>query len=195
MKYCLWILIFISGNVLTNALFAGSDRADRIIIESGDGGGGCTEAAQFADFYALMTPDNPTPIPGGSAVAFPNDGPANGGIVRTGPTTFLLPEVGTYLVEFRVSLERSEDTTGSQLVITLNGTELAYTLVGVGFNASPNDAIELVGMALVTTTTPNSILSITNPSGSEPLFLEPFAGSSGADQIPVSAHLVIIRVR
>src|SRR6478736_6601004 len=84
----------------------------------------------FADFYALMPPDNAVPVAPGSDVDFPNDGP-NGGaqIFRTGADTFNLSAIGVYQVLFQVGVDEA-----GQLVLTLNSgagaTELAYTVVG-----------------------------------------------------------------
>ena len=51
----------------------------------------------YADFYALMPPDNPADVETGTDVNFPQNGSNSGsGITRTGPSTFNLAEVGTY---------------------------------------------------------------------------------------------------
>ena len=63
----------------------------------------------------------------GGDVDFPQDGPASSGaaIARTGDSTFNLAEIGTYQVLFQVSVDEA-----GQLVLTLDGTELDYTVVG-----------------------------------------------------------------
>ena len=59
--------------------------------------------ANFANFYALMPPDNPATIAPGTDVSFPEDGPTEGGIItRTSPSTFNLTDVGTYQVYYDV---------------------------------------------------------------------------------------------
>lgn len=118
---------------LTTTLFAGADRGDRLISEAGGaaalpgvagpaGAPGVAGAAgiqgiqgipgipgapgilNFSDFYAIMPSDNGAAIPGGSPVAFPQDGSLNGVITRLGPTSFNLPTIGAYLVEFQASV-------------------------------------------------------------------------------------------
>jgi len=134
----------------------------------------------FADFFALMPPDNAATVSVGGDVNFPQDGPTDGSgnISRTGPSSFNLALIGTYEVNFQVSV-----TEAGQLIITLNGTDLDYTVVGRATGTS-----QIVGLALVTTTTVNSILTIRNPTGnSTALTITPLAGGTR----PVSAHLVI----
>ncbi|WP_305474240.1 collagen-like protein [Bacillus sp. EB600] len=137
----------------------------------------------FADFFALMPPDNAATVAPGTDVSFPQDGPTSGtDITRTGPSTFNLSEIGTYQVLFQVSV-----TEPGQLILTLNGADLAYTVVGRATGTS-----QIVGMALVTTTSINSILTVRNPAGeSTALTITPLAGGTR----PVSAHLVITRLQ
>lgn len=109
----------------------------------------------FADFYALMPPDNAATVAPVTDVSFPQDGPISGtDIVRTGPSSFNLAQIGTYQVYFQVSV-----TEAGQLLPTLNGEDLAYTVAGRATGAS-----QIIGMALVTTTTINSILTVRNPA-------------------------------
>jgi len=133
----------------------------------------------FADFYALMPPDNAATVALGSAVQFPQDGPTSGTVItRLDTSTFNLSAVGTYQVMFQVSV-----TEAGQLVLALNGAELPNTVVGRATGTS-----QIVGMTLVTTSVVNSTLSVRNPSGGfVALTVTPLAG--GADA--VSAHLVI----
>ena len=63
---------------------------------------------------------------------FPQDGPNNGAsITRTGASSFNLSEIGTYQVFFEVSI-----TEAGQLILTLNGADLEYTVVGRATGAS-----------------------------------------------------------
>jgi hypothetical protein len=134
-----------------------------------------------ADFYALMPGDNAAPVAAGTPVAFPQDGPADGTIVRNSSTQFILPDIGIYEVNFEVSV-----TEAGQLVVVVDGTELAYTVVGRATGTS-----QIVGLCLVETTLLDSILTINNPVGSAAaLTITPLAGGVDA----VSAHLVIKRV-
>jgi Collagen triple helix repeat (20 copies) len=136
----------------------------------------------FADFYALMPPDNAATVAPGTDVSFPEDGPTSGTtIARTGPSTFNLSAIGTYQVLFQVSV-----TEAGQLILTLNGADLAYTVVGRATGTS-----QIVELALVQTTVINSILTVRNPAGnSTALTITPLAGGTR----PVSAHLVITQL-
>ncbi|MBX9955307.1 collagen-like protein [Peribacillus simplex] len=139
----------------------------------------------FADFYALMPPDNAATVAPGTDVDFPQDGPnSGGGIFRNGasPDQFVLRDIGIYQILFQVSV-----TEAGQLILTLNGADLAYTVVGRATGTS-----QIVGMALVQTSVINSILTVRNPAGnSTALTITPLAGGTR----PVSAHLVITRLR
>lgn len=129
-----------------------------------------------------MPPDNAATVAPGTDVSFPQDGPNSGtGIARTSDSSFNLSEIGTYLVEFVVSVDEP-----GQLILTLNGADLEYTVVGRATGAS-----QIVGTALVTTTTINSVLTVRNPAGNAAaLTITPLAGGTR----PVSAHLVIMQI-
>jgi hypothetical protein len=72
------------------------------------------------------------------------------------------------------------------LVVTINGIEQQYTVVGRATGTS-----QLVGMSVVETTSGNTLLTIRNPSGSAAsLTITPIAGGL----IPVTAHLIITRI-
>jgi hypothetical protein len=150
------------------------------------GANGTSGLIAFADFYALMPGDNAATVAVGADVEFPQDGPNDGSgttIIRAGPSSsFTLSNIGTYEITFQVSV-----TEPGQLTITINGLEIGRTVVG---RATGTD--QIVGMALVSTTVINSVLTIRNPSGnSTALTITPFAG--GAQ--PVSAHLIIKRIQ
>ena len=136
----------------------------------------------FADFYALMPPDNTATVAPGTDVSFPQDGANSGtGITRVDDSSFSLAEIGTYQVLFEVSVDEA-----GQLLLTLNGADLAYTVVGRETGAS-----QIVGMALVTTTAVDSVITVRNPDGTAAaLTITPLAGGTR----PVSAHLVITRL-
>lgn len=137
--------------------------------------------SEFADFFALMPPDNAASVSPGTDVSFPQDGPSAGTITRTGASTFNLATIGTYLVTFQVSVLEQ-----GQLIITLNGSDLAYTVAGRATGTS-----QIVNTVIVTTAVINSILTIRNPAGNaSALTIIPLAGGTR----PVSAHLVILRV-
>ena len=118
------------------------------------GPSGARGVLNFADFYALMPPDNAATVAPGTDVSFPQDGPNSGtDIARTGPSSFNLAQIGTYQILFQVSV-----TEAGQLILTLNGDDLAYTVAGRATGTS-----QIIGMAIVTTTAINSILTVRNP--------------------------------
>ena len=130
-----------------------------------------------------MPADNADPIAAGTDVSFPQDGPNSGtGITRVNDSSFTLPDAGTYQVLFQANVAGT-----GQLVLTLDGTELPYTVVGTADNSS-----QIVGVALVQTGAPGSVLTVRNPEGTSPaLTLTPSAGGTE----PVSAHLVITQLQ
>ena len=111
------------------------------------------------------------------------NGPTSGvAITRTGPSTFNLSAIGTYQAMFQVSV-----TEPGQLILTLNGADLAYTVVGRATGTT-----QLVGMSLVTTSVINSLLTVRNPaSNTTALTITPIAGGTRS----VSANLVITRIQ
>jgi len=89
-----------------------------------------------------------------------------------------LANADTYEVSFNVSVSEA-----GQLILTLNGADLAYTVVGRATGTS-----EITGQALVTSSVVNSILTIRNPAGnSTALTITPLAGGTR----PVSASIII----
>ncbi|MFO7552742.1 MAG: hypothetical protein R6W80_15155 [Haliea sp.] len=92
-----------------------------------------------------------------------------------------MADIGTYQVMFQVSVSEA-----GQLILTLNGADLAYTVVGRATGTS-----QLVGMALVETSAINSILTVRNPAGnSTALTITPLADGTR----PVAAQLVITQL-
>ena len=133
----------------------------------------------FADFYTLMPPNNAATVAPGTDVSFPQDGPNSGsGIARIGADSFNLADIGIYQVLFQVGVSEA-----GQLELTLNGAFLAYTVVGRATGTS-----QIIGLALLETSTINSILTVRNPvDNSTALTITSLAGGTQ----PVSAHLVI----
>jgi hypothetical protein len=131
-----------------------------------------------------MPNDNASTVAAGTDVSFPQNGPALAGtnITRIDFMTFSLGAIGTYQVMFQVSVNEA-----GQLDLTLNGSELPYTVVGRATGTS-----QLVEMALVQTTSVDSTLTVRNPAGnSTALTITPLAGGTS----PVSAHLVVTRLQ
>ena len=142
-----------------------------------------TGILSYADFYALMPPDNAATVAVGDDVSFPQDGPNSGtSISRLSDSSFNLSAIGTYEVLFQVSVDEA-----GQLELTLNNAPLAYTVVG-----RPTGTSQIVGLAIIVTTTINSILTVRNPAGNSTAFtITPNAGGTQ----PVSAHLVIMQIQ
>jgi hypothetical protein len=145
------------------------------------GATGPSGTSEFAEFYALMPPDNLATVAPGSDVDFPQSGPTSGSITRASIDTFTLPTADTYRVAFSVSV-----TEAGQLQLALDGTPLAYTVSGRATGTSL-----ISGEALVTTTTASSVLSVRNPTGNGVLTMTPLAGGSQ----PVAASLIVQRLR
>ncbi|QYR23594.1 collagen-like protein [Paenibacillus sp. sptzw28] len=136
----------------------------------------------FADFFALMPPDNAATVAPDTDVSFPQDGPNSGTeITRVNASSFNLAAIGTYQVLFQVGVNEP-----GQLILTLNGADLPYTVVGRATGTS-----QIVGMALVQTSVINSVLTVRNPAGNAAaLTITPLAGGTRS----VSAHLVITQI-
>lgn len=130
-----------------------------------------------------MPTDNPDPIAAGSDISFPQDGPnSNTGITRLDDSSFVLADPGVYQVQFVATAAGA-----GQLVLTLDGQELPYTVVG-----RETAGTQIVGMALVQTLAANSLLTVRNPEGTgDPITLTPSAGGTE----PVSAQLIITQLQ
>lgn len=114
--------------------------------------------------------------------AFPQDGPSTGDIARSGAGSFVLPTAGTYRVAFNVPV-----TEAGQLILTLDGSDHAYTVAGRATGTS-----QISGEALVQTTSSNAILTVRNPAGnSTALTITPLAGGTR----PAAATLVVQLLR
>ncbi len=132
-----------------------------------------------------MGPDNAATVAAGGPVEFPRDGPTSNVISRLAgkaSTDFVLPSIGTYSVDFSVSV-----TEAGQLVIALDSgggmVELPYTVYGRATGTS-----QIAGDALIKTIVASSVLEIRNPAGNSPaLTITPVAG--GAQ--PAVASIVI----
>jgi hypothetical protein len=166
----------------------GATGATGVGVTGSTGATGATGAAgpggalAYADFFALMPPNNAATVAVGTDVSFPQTGPSSGGsITRTSPSSFNLAAIGTYQVSFDVSI-----TEPGQLILTLNGGDLPYTVVGRATGTS-----EITGDVLINTTVINSALTVRNPSGnSTALTITPLAGGTRSN----SASLVIEQI-
>jgi hypothetical protein len=139
----------------------------------------------YADFFALMPGDNSATVAAGTAIEFPQDGPITGGIRRVSASQFLLPDIGTYLVNWQASISEP-----AQLVLGLNSgsgiTQLLSTVVGRSTGQN-----QIYGSRVIKTSVVNSILSVLNPIGAlAALTITPNAGGVNS----VSASLVILQL-
>jgi len=131
-----------------------------------------------------MPSDNAATVAAGADIAFPSPAvaAAGTGITSISTTEFQLAIAGVYRVMWQVSV-----TEAGQLELLLNGTVLPYTVVGRATGTS-----QIVGMALVVTTAPNSYIEVQNPAGNTPaLTITPIAGGTAT----VSANLIIERIQ
>lgn len=144
---------------------------------------GAMGSADSALFYALMPSDNAATVAPGGDVEFPQNGPTtSAGTARLTATAFTLATPGVYRVTFQVPV-----TEAGQLVLTLDGLDLPYTVTGRSTGTSSIGAT-----TLVTTTAANQVLTVRNPAGSGwALTITPFAGGVAS----VSATLLIELVK
>jgi hypothetical protein len=208
------IAVLALNGSLIFSLSAGCDRGDNLVREAGGavgiaglagpaGAPGIAGAAgtqgiqgvsgipgapgilDFSDFYTLLPGDGGggASVAVGTAVFFPQDGPTTGIIVRLSQTTFLLPVIGTYLVLFEGSVNEP-----GQFMLRINAADDATSVVG-----RDTGTTQIVGMSLLTTTVPNSILEVINPPlNTTALTLTP---ANGSLTHAYSTHLVIIRIQ
>ena len=147
------------------------------------GAPGASAAADSALFFALMPGDNAARVSVGGDVDFPQNGPTTStGIARSTADSFTLGTPGVYRVSYQVSVIES-----GQLVLTLNGVELAYSLAG-----AVNGTSQISLTTLVQTTSVNAVLTVRNPAGNATaLTITPIAGGTH----PSSATLLIELVK
>jgi hypothetical protein len=144
------------------------------------GATGPAGAETFAEFFALMPPDNPLPVLPGTAVEFPQDGPQSGDVIRLDASNFNLPFAGTYRVSFTVPVDEP-----GQLQLRLDGIGLAYTVSGRATGTSP-----IHGEAFVVAAA-GANLAVINPANS-PLALTISQSAGGGN--PVAATLLIEKI-
>lgn len=110
-----------------------------------------------------------TPIPAGSAVPFPLNGP-NTGIPRLTTSTFQLPNIGTYALNWVVPVVEA-----GQLQVKEDGNFLGQSTA-----VSPVGNSQIVGQFMLTTSVVNSVVSIVNPpnNGSSLTVLHPSGNST-----------------
>jgi hypothetical protein len=122
-------------------------------------------------------------VTSGADVGFPQDGPstASADMFRSSASAFVLTRPGIYRVSVQVSVQEA-----GQLVLTLDGTELPYTVVGRATGTS-----QIVMDVLVEATGTGSVLTVRNPAANgNNLTITPLAGGTQ----PSSATLLIERL-
>lgn len=140
------------------SLIKGSATGGTYTLPTGGGTIMTSTSLSFADFYALMPADNAATVAIGAAVQFPQNGPADGSasISRLSNSTFNLSTIGTYEVQFQVSVSEA-----GQLGLRLNGALITYSVVGRATGTN-----QLTGTCLITTSSINSVLEVINSSSS-----------------------------
>ena len=135
--------------------------------------------AEFASFNGTSAAGDPTVVAQNTAVPFPNATAGTTGITRLTNTSFNLAEPGEYLVQFKVNSNEA-----GQLGIALNGAVQPNTTFGT---ATANGSID--GASIITTTAPNTELSIVNPNATS-ITITPDAGGTN----PTVSALNIIKL-
>lgn len=137
--------------------------------------------ASYADYYGLVPGSNDDPVAAGDAIDFPVEGANDGGnITSNGSDTLTVADAGTYLVLFEAAV-----TGSSQLVLAVNGSEVASTTVG-----RTSGTGQIIGMSIQELPA-GSTLQVRNPaSANSSVTVTPTAG--GED--PVSVHLIVIQL-
>lgn len=116
------------------------------------------------NYSVFYSSSHDKPIKSGDAIPFACNGNSNNIIKRSSPSKFILPTSGIYEINFEASI-----STPGKMVITINGVEIKYSIV-----EKYKDNNQINGMALIHTTSPNSILCINNPiKDTMPLMLIP----------------------
>lgn len=158
--------------------------------------GGAGAVSPFAMFFGLTAgtgmigTDYAATIPvktsaGTGRVPFPQNGPLLGSISRIDSSSFLLPDIGTYEINFRV-----HTTEPGQLQLELNNVDVANT---VAVNMNPTSGGHpIIGSFFITTTSVNSTLAVINPTGnSTALTITP---ANGAETHANSQSITIKRI-
>jgi hypothetical protein len=197
-------LLMVLSSTLASPLFARAERGSLLVGEAGGingaaglagvagtagiaGTAGTSAVLDFAEFFLLDTDPLYAALVGpglaaASAVPFPTNGSSSAVITRTGPSSFNLPAIGTYLVQFEALASNA-----GQLQLRLNGAYVADSVVGRATGQT-----QLVGVSLVTTSVVNSVLEVVNPPANGVLtFAAP--GSSGAQTF--TSRLSIMRIQ
>jgi hypothetical protein len=160
----------------TGATGAISEFAMFFGLTSGTGNAGPTD---YAATIAVKT------VAGSGRVPFPRDGSTTGDITRVDASSFILPDIGTYEITFRV-----HTTEPGQLQLELNGVDSPQT-VAVNMNPTAGGH-PIVGNFFITTTVINSVLAVVNPSGNATaLTITP---ADGANTHASSQSLAIKRI-
>lgn len=138
-----------------------------------DGQDGTVIAAMF---YALMPFDNESSVAVGGDVQFPNTGPSTaGGLISGIGSAFVLGQAGVYRVTYQVPVSEA-----GQLIITVNGVGVPYTVAGRATSTSN------IGTTVLIDAAPGDVITIRNV-GISAITITPLAGGTE----PSSATLLI----
>jgi len=148
-------------------IIKGSGSGGTYTLPAGGGTIQTSSMLSFADFYALMPGDNAATIAIGAAVLFPQNGPTDGSgsISRLTNSTFNLSAVGTYEIQFQVSVNEP-----GQLALRLNNVVIQSSVVGRATGTS-----QITETCLITTSVANAVLEVVNSSSFAALTITPLA--------------------
>ena len=146
-----------------------------------DGANGTSGVVDFAEFYALMPPNNNLAIGSGVDVNFNTAGPAKSGtdILQFLSFNFVINAAGIYEVAYFVAVNES-----TQFVLCFDGNPDPTLVTG---RASTNNYV--MARHLIQITTPGVIVSVRN-AGPSSVTITPDAGGAS----PVSAHITFVRL-
>ena len=164
-------------NVTSNQNVSGLLTVNNLQV---NGSNNLVSSSVYAEFYALMAPDNSATIAVGAPILFTNAGinDGSGEISALSSSSFQLATIGNYRVFFQASIAEA-----GQLALLLNGSQVAHSVVGRATGTS-----QIVCECLIATSSINSTLSVINGQGnSTALTMTVYAGGTNA----VSANLVI----
>lgn len=159
---------------------------------------GASGIENFAEFYSIIPAGATSSVGAGSPYPFNTEGANNGGVITYAPsstTEFILADPGIYLVYYQVVVDVDTGSGSSaQMEIKLGGVNQAYTVVGAINPVSDTTAIDIVGMALVTTQNPATTLEIINPTTNIVTYSDSTNGGTSVGAQPFSSHLIVVQL-
>lgn len=143
-----------------------------------------TAVTNIVNFYGTVT--TTFTVAPGAAVQFPSAGPVQGsGIYQTSLSSFRLGSVGTYMVQFSVPVHNA-----GQLGVAIAVDDVLQVQDATVVGRDLGDTA-ISGVCLITTTLPDQVLSIVNPSTVSDLIVDTAtSGGSGANFQLIITQLV-----